>query len=699
MKVATEHIFTGSTISTTDPYDATKTMIGSFIQQKDGYISPVPLAVINQVEVAGGSYFMPHIYQWSTNIFWIFVASNATAAVTRNIGLYEFNSTANTITWKGYITLSGTTYAGNKTIRAIRGFVTEHSTGTVSTSGASTTITGNGTLFQSDRIAVGARIGFGSTDPTQITEWYDITAINSETEIEISGTTTVAPGTSYVIEEVRILLAITNATLTNGGTFLMKGLNYSVFSLGGTVIPEATNVDNIRASYFLKDAATSTITVAMGLASDDPVSATEHDVYTLNLDSTTLVRIHKFNIRAALTVSGGASTDAWIFKTGTSAITVTASQINNGRIFTVNHGAATGDKSIWFVTTTKIYRTSLSAVVDGASNIISDYILEIPPGTTTTFAITNSMNQVDYTSTLDRLIIPTGAQRMGVYVGQYDNVLPFEKLFGGLLNRVKLSTTPAGTPDGFFPSAVATVWTEGGYMFAAPSIVTTGLNLMYVIPIAADGYYADTTLQYVITPKIATINATKLYKVYIQDLSVSGSNETGLLTETYNIYYRITGIDDNSGTWTELPLDGDISTEIPGEYIQFKIKFEVLGESCVPNRIYSIACVYEDSSQDLHYEPSMTYSVANSRIFAWKQTIAWGSNIPDMEILIRNVANNNVELVDSTDIQASGTFEYSTNGSVWNAWDNTKDVVGYYVRYTATTLPSNITVRVLLRQK
>lgn len=94
----------------------------------------------------------------------------------------------------------------------------------------------------------------------------------------------------------------------------------------------------------------------------------------------------------------------------------------------------------------------------------------------------------------------------------------------------------------------------------------------------------------------------------------------------------------------------------------------------------------------------MTYSSAALRQFAWKQVTSWGTNIPNMQIKITNVATNNVELTDTTALAASGTWEYSTNGTSWLAWDNTKDTVGYYIRYTAASLPSNITVRVLLTQ-
>jgi hypothetical protein len=715
MKVAVEHIFTGLTagftggvpaVGVTAGYDPDKTLLASFMKQytgsnpEDKYVSIKPSAIVNNPETANTSYFCPHVYKWSDNIYWVFVAQNATAAATRTIGLYEFDSNATTLTWKGYITMSGTTISGNKTVRGLRAFVYKHTTGTVSTSGSSTTITGSGTGFQSERIAVGARIGFGSTDPTQITSWYEISTISSDTSMTISAAVDLSAGTAYVIEEIRILLACTNVTATNGGPHLIKGLNYGTFQSGGTTISEASSTDNVRASYLLKDAATTTMTVAMGVASDEQASNTDHTIYFLNLDSATTVRIHKLNIRAALTVSSGSSTSAWVFKTGTQSITGTASQVNNGRIFTVNHLSAAGDKSVWFVTTTRVYRCNVDDIIDAGTSWLSDSMNEIPPGTSTTYVATASMNQVDYSDTLDRLLIPTGNGRFATYIGEYDtsNTVPFEKIFGNLTNRLKLSTTGAGTVDGFFPAAVPTIWTEGGYIFATPSIVTTGLNWLLVFPLSPDGYYASTTGQRVVTPRLATTNATKLYRSYVEHAEYIGTYNLGFPPESFRIYYRTTGIDDNSGSWTEVPAGGDLTSVTPSSYIQFMFEFDILGEICVPARIYGVSCVFEDGSQDSHYQPSLTKSSATNRQFAWKQVSAWGSNIPNMQIRLYNTATNFLVLDDTVTGSNYGTWEYSPGGTAWSGWSAGADTVGNYIRYTADELPNNITVRALLTQ-
>ncbi len=784
MKVAVEHTFTGTTGSLSGSYDATKTMLGTLIRQFSGslstdkYVSTNPPVLMNMTEIAGFSFFCPHVYKWSSNIYWVFAAANAAAAVTRNIGLFEYNYNANTITWKGYVTLSGTTIAGAKTIRGLRSHVYEHTTGSVSTGGSTTYITGSGTQFTTERIAAGARIGFGSTDPNNISTWYEISSITSDTALVINSATTVAPSSSYVIEEIRLSVDVTNATLYNGGVHLIKGLNYGTFAGGGTVITEATTVDNIRASYLLRDVASATCTIPvatpavvtkvahgfvagdlvsfsttgtltgptvnttfyvsatgltadtfqfsatlggasvactvqsgthtlhsgllninMGIAQDDMVSNTEHDLYVLNNDNATTTRIHKFNLRAALTTTAGISTSAWSFKTLGVATVGTVQQVNNGRIFSVNHGSASGVKSLYFVTATRVYRCPISSITGGSSSWLADSMIENPPGTVTTNLGTSAFLQVDYSGVLDRLLIScTLAGRHGTYVTPYDPAsAQFEKLFGQINNRTKLATSAAGSVDAIFSPAALNMWTEDGILFAMPNIITTGLNWLGVLPIGADAYYAATSNQKIITPKLPTTNATSLYRAYVHTNHYTGDYNLGYTPEPIRLYYRTSGIDDNSGAWTET-ISGDLTAITPSDYIQFMVYIDVLGEFCVPRKVYSICCVYEDGSQDSHYEPSLTYSSAQNRQFAWRQITSWGSSIPNLRLQLFNVANGFSVLDDDITTSASGTWEYSTNAVSWLAWNSAQDVIGNYIRYTATTLPNNITVRALITQ-
>ena len=259
MKAAAEHHFNGPT-GTLTSYTSSITSIGTLLRQasgsnvEDNFISTKPSTIINIPELIPGAtpQQFPHIYKWSNNIYWVFTTQQS-AATTRQVVLFEFNSTTQVISYKGFVTVVGTTITGNRTTRALRAFVYDHTTGTVSTSGTSTTINGSSTGFTSERIAVGARIGFGTTDPTQVTTWYEITAITNDTTLTINSPVTLSGGTSYVIEEIRLAIGATNTTALNGGVFLVKGLNYDTFTPSGTTLVEATTVDNVRASYLLTD--------------------------------------------------------------------------------------------------------------------------------------------------------------------------------------------------------------------------------------------------------------------------------------------------------------------------------------------------------------------------------------------------------------------------------------------------------------
>lgn len=784
MITAVEHVFTGAT-GTTASYDPNVTILGSLIKQftgplsTDKYVSPSPPLLSNNVEITGGSYFMPHVYRWSENLFWIFSVSNATAAVTRNISLHEYNKSTHTIAWKGFITLSGTTIAGVKIARGLRSFVTKHTTGTVSTSGLSTTLTGSGTGFVSEGIAAGARIGFGSTDPTQISTWYEISSITNDTTL-ILNTSVNLSSTSYVIEEIRIALICTNATLYNGGVHLIKGLNYGLFTGGGTIITEATTVDNIRASYLLRDknAVTCTIPVAspatvtsnghgyiagdlisfsttgtltgptvnttfyvsaasltantfqfsatlggasvnctvssgthtlysgstninMGIASDDFVSNTEHSIYALNNDNATTTRIIKFNLRASLSsITGGISADAYILKTLGVTTVGTVQQVNNGRVFTVNHGYASGIKSLFFVTSSRVYRASVSDITNNSSSWISDFMLENPPGTITTNLATAALSQVDYTDSLDRLLIGTNLTgRNGVYVSQYDtNSGPFEKIFGQISNRTKLTTSSIDSSDGFFNPAALTMWTEGGILFAMPSVVTSGLNWLGILYAGADGYYADHTNQYVITPKLSTPNISALYRVYVQTSNHSGDNALGYAQESIRLFYRTQGIDDNSGSWTEV-ISGDLTNVAPDTAIQFKIYFDILNGLCVPKKVFSICCTYENGatdSQDSHYLSSADLSSKITKTFAWKHSVAFGNTVPTLRIRLYNAITDGL-LDDDDSVSQSGTWEKSTDGTTWGSYNSTdKGNNTTFIRFTPASIPDNVQVRALL---
>ena len=507
-------------------------------------------------------------------------------------------------------------------------------------------------------------------------------------------------------------MAMVNASSTAGGVYLVKGLNYGTFELAGVTATEAVATDNIFATYVLRELQGHAGTTGwgmqnlVGLGIDDPVGFTLHTAYALNTstpDTATQVRIFNLNLRAPLVnLASAGTTSAVQYKTGVSTITGTVGSLSNGRVFTVNHGSASGVKSLFFNTTTRIYRCALSAVTLNSTSYLSDFMIEIPPGgSNITYNLTSNMALVDYSSTIDRLLIPTATGRFGIYTAQYDttSTIPYEKFFGTNLNRYKISSTPAGTVNGLFPQTTCTIWSENGFLFVVPNSTTSGLNWLQVVPFACDGYYAGTTNQRIITPKLSTANATRLYRVYVESAEYLGSYPLGFPAESYKVYYRLSGIDDNSGSWTEVPLSGDLTGISPGSFIQFMIELDYMGEICAPNKIYNVCCVYEDGSQDSHYQPSLTKSSATNRQFAWKQVELWNTTIPNLQLRLYNADTGFLVLDDNITSSTSGTFQYSSDGgSGWTAWNSSADALGNYIRYTADSLPNNITVRALLTQ-
>ena len=284
MKSAFEQVFNGSLaqVAVGGTYDATKINRGKHTGQfnlgsgqTDKFLGPAPVGVANfgESSLAIMSAFV-HPVKIADDLFWIFGSDAATAAATRRVQLWTWVPSTNTYSLVGAVTLTFPT-ATNHTIRGIRAILENYTTGTVGVSG--TAVTGRGTGFTTQ--CVGSRIGFGSTDPNAITTWYQISAIGSDTSITLASSAgTVTAGTAYVIQDLMVVQATTNATATNGGLFVTKGLQYADFTNPATAIPAATTVDRIKATYWLKDAATITNTTIGGCALGDFTSWTEQYV-------------------------------------------------------------------------------------------------------------------------------------------------------------------------------------------------------------------------------------------------------------------------------------------------------------------------------------------------------------------------------------------------------------------------------------
>jgi hypothetical protein len=216
-----------------------------------------------------------------------------------------------------------------------------------------------------------------------------------------------------------------------------------------------------------------------------------------------------------------------------------------------------------------------------------------------------------------------------------------------------------------------------------------------------ESLYVDYSKNALYTPKYVLPNVVGVTGLYVNQFKEYGSSGFTIPPEILIIHYRTTGIDTDTGSWTEFTnvqnLNDDIICEgvLDSIEIQFRFSYKIAGNTCLPNRVYGFTLVYEDDRTDSHYSPSVSNSNLTNRTFAWRQESLWNSNIPNLKIRLYNATNNNIVFYDTITNSASGTWEYSTdNGVTWLPWNSSADSVGNYIRYVADFIPSGIKLRV-----
>lgn len=712
-----EFLFTGSTTSygvSGAGYVSSKTTLGELMFQETGntplerWAGPLPLAMARPMETAAPiPVFYPMAISISAGLDWLFLIENSVAAAAiRRVNFYTYDRTNPGLNWQGYCNIT----LPNATAHTVRGFrMTRdlYTTGTVSGLAGSLVLTGTGTSWTANRLAVGSRIAIGSTNPMAfpLSAWNEITAITNDTLLTLSASPgTLTAGTAYVIEELRAVIATTNATLANGGVFYAKGLRIEQFNSGGGTVPAATTVDNIRACYFLKDA-TTTNTIACGLAIQAKQSNLVHNLFCI--DTTTTPRVYKYNLRAALTsIVGGISNNAFVLSTNAQAVTGAVSQVNNGRWGYLNHGPFSGVSGIFFATATRVYFADENNITNGNAAWISGAMVESPPGGVNTFALGGGMGSVEIANTIDRLVVmQTGAASIRNYITKFNNNTgdQFDHIFMSddkQLDQVGASVSVTAHPS--IQASAFSVWVEDGMAYLARHQTTAAQNQVYAVPLGADWTYASNE-QYqnrIITPEILTPNCASFIRLYVNSASNFGNTTLGLTPEPFRVLYRTGGITNNSGAWNLLDDYSDLSGIGPATSIQFAFEFRVIGENCIPNRIYSLGVVYEDLTTDSHFQPSIGLSSLTGKRFAWRFSTAFGSTVPTLNIRLYDASAGTLLLSDNTVSASAGTWYKSLDAATWATTGLTADKTNEttYISYIPTSFADNIRVRALLTQ-
>lgn len=703
MKVAVEQLFNGSLTQAAigAAYDATKINRGKHTGQfnlgageVDKFIGPAPVGVANLAEssLAIPSQFV-HPVKITDDLFWIFGSDVATAAATRRVQLWTWVPSTNTYTFIGAITVTFPT-ATVHTVRGLRVILENYTTGTVGVSG--TAVTGSGTAWATG-LSVGSRIGFGSTDPSAITTWYQISAIGSDTSITLTASAgTISSGTPYVIQDLMIVQATTNATATNGGLFITKGLQYADFQNPAITIPAATTVDKIKATFWLKDAATITNDVIGGCALGDRDSWTQQYVYSTEGATTSLI-LYRYNIRAPLTLTAGAATltGSDMVITGAQTVTGNISQANNGRVATLQHGAGSGVASLYLFTASRILRVPLSAVVSGSTTFVADSMSEVPPGGTNTSVATAGFTSLDVAGSLDKLVIASAASTGTIYITDYyTGGQQLDRRAGCLTPQLPSALRDTDSP--IFVHNIAAnlpfIWVEDGWLFWVYSqTATANINSLSVYPLAADQEFEADVSNRIICPKI-NLGATpaKFYRALVTCAENLGDNTMGVTPDMYRLEYRTAGIDDNTGSWTAVPQNGDMSGVSAAANIQFAFRFRTAGVVMLPARVLSLALLYEtDDALPSQYRWNFGDFNAGNGTFAWVQSALFGASLTTHTINVYRSDTDALVLTQASTGTTNGTFEYWT-GSAWTAGLGT-DTVGTRRRFVPSgSLPGGV---------
>jgi hypothetical protein len=717
MKTAVELLTTGNSVrfpsGAMTGYDSTKHNFGSIFYQgtdswtgSENFIGPTPIQVVRPMEsVAPNACGLPHAIQIG-KYEWAVLLTSTPAATTIKFLLYIYRADLGTFTYRGSIT-NATAFATAFTVKGVRLQRTVTTTGTVTVSG--TAVTGTGTDWFTKRINAGARIGFGSTDPDQITTWYEIApgaALTANASLTLSASgPTLGTATPYIIEDYSIIFSGTAATAADGGGLrIIKGLNLNTSCFSPTATPTAiataTTIDNIRAMYWLKNAAVATLNLASsGFALDDvSTDNLTQNAYVLDGNATTAT-IYVYNIKKAMTLTTGYDTTGVTITTGGQAVTGSlATMTHNCRIGTLKHGVGNGVKCLYFTTLTRVHRCALTNITAASVAFISDSMTEVPPGSINTIPATATMSNIEIFDSIDRIAwLSSCASAYKSYVTQYRT--DSSQLDHIWLGDTKVQHQSASDATAYpYPSTDSTVmstWGEGGMCFIVRHGATAALNQVYAIPVGAHwGYQGATTGSYqmYITPAIATPGCSKYWRLCVNEATQLGGDNLGVTPEGYRVYYRTTGIVDNSGAWQALPLDLDLSGISAATSIQFKFEFKIFSITCVPARIFGAYVIYEsqdDIPSDLRW--NMDDSSSTDGTIGFIQATSFAALPTIMQVDYYRVDNSSNVLSQLSSGTTNGVFEYWT-GSAWSAGLGT-NTIGLRRRFRPTAgLPNAVAV-------
>jgi hypothetical protein len=563
---------------------------------------------------------------------------------------------------------------------------------------------------------------------------YTTTPDYSAQRITINASASTLSGSSYVIEDLRLFAPKENLSI-----FMAQGISWDDFTIAGTAIssPSSDFLGLQKGAYSLRDFGyTNTSSFNNSFYGGNVTPSCR--VYTHNSEKRLYFlggsgRLLKLNYLAPNIYATPAGAGIQTYYTNNqlyvSSISSPAlSQFTSGviDIGTLQNGTASGVTSLFTNSNQGYVQYPLDDNTTMFQTPITYFMSEVPPGSTTTYPTVGNVSRIYHMPEIDRLISLNISSTAKSYILRFNtnlqqptltntlysrdtyNELAYNNSFdmSFLVNGQQLQGSTANINSPKYPDTLGTGFygsTCDGVLHLSRPLSTIQNNL-YAVPLNCEAKYVDTTNNVFITPKYTLPNVIAINGLFINQLKEYGSGVFSIPPEVIVIHYRTSGIDDNSGEWTEFTNVKDLNDNIICDgvletiTIQFRFSYKIAGNTCIPNRIYSFALSYEDDRTDSHYSPSVSKTNLNSRIFAWRQESLWNSNIPNLKIRLYNTSNNNIVFYDTVTNSNSGTWEYSTDGINWNPWSSSADAIGNYIRYIADFIPSGIKLKVCLNQ-
>jgi hypothetical protein len=146
-----------------------------------------------------------------------------------------------------------------------------------------------------------------------------------------------------------------------------------------------------------------------------------------------------------------------------------------------------------------------------------------------------------------------------------------------------------------------------------------------------------------------------------------GDDTMGVAPDLFRVQYRTSGIDDNSGSWTDVPQSGDLSGVSTAANIQFAFLFRTAGVIMLPARVLSLALLYETSDAlPSQYRWNFGDFDGSNGTFGFIQSALFGAALTVHTINVYRADTNALVLTQASSGTTNGAFEY-WNGTAWTA--------------------------------